>query len=465
MMRCFALRICMLSLGALSCVRLCVAMEISADWASGELWKLERGPKWGDVEMSDADAHTSHAAKGSIVTFDDLFLHDIELTWKETSQPKEKKEGTTQSPEKKSDAGEKAPNAPPAEANGGKKAGKLNMLTCDIFNRLNDGDMPKADYDKQLKQCVDVLTRVSGAKAVKLRMSSGSGTTKQEGWQWETEHGAARVIHAVTSLKGEQKKEYGGNKRPEYIRLLLAAKSGDFSTKAGHRDLHDFVKKDTDGTVWIEGIPMVDQGNKKEGYCVPATLARLLSYYGISGADMATLIALCNSTAEGGTSFQEIEDAVRTIAKQYHLKLKQLSCPYTEHLGFLKDYNAAAKKAEKAELSPEDPGNMNWLPSVNPKVWLAVRAKKKSEVNKWFNSIREHVDSGVPVLWIVFASNLYGDDKKSSEPGGGHIRLIIGYNQEKKQVIYSDSWGEWAARRVMTSHEAYAVTSSTYIVK
>ena len=44
-------------------------------------------------------------------------------------------------------------------------------------------------------------------------------------------------------------------------------------------DLPKNVTRDDDGNVFIDDIPMVDQGQK--GYCVVASVQRLFEYYGI----------------------------------------------------------------------------------------------------------------------------------------------------------------------------------------
>lgn len=432
------------------------ALDISTGWKSGEIWKSERSEKWEDAETEDVDAHTSHIRKGSVVVFDDIVVTDTELTWKEDTETGEKTESETKKGAKK---GKKHPSP---ESDKEEKAGKLSMITCDIMNRKNDLVIEEKEYEEGLKQCKAVLSKVSGVKPGKVRLASGKGATKQECLQWETEHGVARLIYAVTTLKGEQKKKYG-SKRPEYIRLILAEKGSAFGSNAVLRDMHPFVVNDDDGTVRIKGIPMVE-GEK--GYCVPATLARVLTYYGISGADMPTLTALCDATSDGGISLSDMQEDLGIAENEYHLKLKQLSLPYAEHAAFLKDYLTAYKRTKKTEAAyPENPDDTAWLRSVDPKIWLKVRAKKAVDVNKWFNSIRSNVSIGIPVIWIVFASDLYGGDKKDADAGKEQMRIIIGYNLEKKQIVYSDCTGKHAEKRVMSIAEAYAMSSATYVIK
>ncbi len=437
------------------------ALDISVGWKSGEIWKLERSEKWEDMEMTDVDAHTSHLQKGSAIAFDDIIVTNMELTWKEGTDASGGKTQTTESESKK--GAKKGKKHPSSTSDKEEKAGKLSMITCDIMNRKDELVIEEKKYEESLKQCKAVLSKVSGVKPSRIRLASGKGATKQECLQWETEHGVARLVYAITTLKGEQKKKYG-SKRPEYIRLILAEKGSAFGSNAVLRDMHPFVVNEDDGTVWIKDIPMVEQGEK--GYCVPATLARVLTYYGISGADMPTLTALCDATSDGGISLTDMQEDLGIVENEYHLKLKQLSLPYAEHAAFLKDYLTTYKRTKKTDAPyPENPDDMTWLRTVDPQIWLKVRAKKASDVNKWFNSIRSNVSIGIPVIWIVFASDLYGSDKKAADAGNEQMRIIIGYNLEKKQIVYSDCTGEHAEKRVMSIAEAYAMSSATYVLK
>jgi hypothetical protein len=61
----------------------------------------------------------------------------------------------------------------------------------------------------------------------------------------------------------------------------------------------DHVERLASGDVKLRGIPMVDQGEK--GYCVVASLERVLRYYG-AAVDQHELAQLANSDGNAGTS-------------------------------------------------------------------------------------------------------------------------------------------------------------------
>ena len=58
--------------------------------------------------------------------------------------------------------------------------------------------------------------------------------------------------------------------------------------RAGTKDSYaGRVRRSDNGDVFISGVPMVNQGQK--GYCVPATVERVMRYFGVAGVDMHKL--------------------------------------------------------------------------------------------------------------------------------------------------------------------------------
>lgn len=157
-------------------------------------------------------------------------------------------------------------------------------------------------------------------------------------------------------------------------------------------DLLKNVVKEAGGKVKIINIPMIDQGRK--GYCAPATVARVLKYYGIA-VDMYQLAELMNSDPLAGTSVVSTKKLLKKIA------------------------------------------------SGRP-----VYAK---EIKFSIGRISKYIDRGIPVMWSI------------SHPA--HIRLIVGYNKNKKEIVFSDSWGESGRENVMKLSKAKALTKYMYVLK
>lgn len=469
------------NLGKIACLVLmtggavCLAnWDLTEDWKSGELWKTERKtPLKEDIPHVEVDETTTRIPPNSGVSFGDLSPNEVLLTWK-AADAAEKNEADSEQGETKEKVDE-------SEKKEGQKDDKkdtkalpkrwvLQRMSLDLYNRGDNGDMDKKEYAETMANYCQQLDELTGAKRSKVRMQGGNSSMKISAWQWGVENGVARLVAAISFPKKEKaaatqededKNESSKKKgRTEYIRLVLAANQTDLETggagdKLAKKDLRSAVVHEEDGTVWIKGIPMVDQGSK--GYCVPATVARVFSFYGMDGVDMHTLAAICNTKTEGGTSLGSMSEGLKKIGHRYHVKIKPLGGSM-EHYKFIKDYNSAAKRKGLSELSGED----KWWDGIDPATWLAVRAKKKSDVSRWVSSWRPSIDAGIPILWSVFASGMYTDD---GDLGGPHMRLLIGYNEKKGTVVYSDSWGAGATRRTMKAAEAFSVTSSTNIIK
>ena len=227
------------------------------------------------------------------------------------------------------------------------------------------------------------------------------------------------------------------------------------------KELKAAVMREEDGTVWIKGIPMVDQGSK--GYCVPATVARVFAFYGMEQADMHTIAAVAHSDPNGGTSVLKMEKAVTDIGRHYHVKVQRMDGPPFNFSKSIKKYNTLAKKKGLPELDPVA-GEDDWMEAVDAETWLAAFDGKKSDVSRWLASIRSYIDSGIPILWSVRPCELFSGRKGRN--GGAHMRLIIGCNEKKGTVIYSDSWGDGpAARREMRADQACSITTAAFYIK
>lgn len=114
------------------------------------------------------------------------------------------------------------------------------------------------------------------------------------------------------------------------------------------RVIKENVQRNEDGDVWIENVPMVDQGQK--GYCAAAASERILRYYGLA-VDQHQIAQLAETAAEGGTTIEGMAVAVGKIGRQFQLDKRDLilidskgSFERSEHMKQLDRYNATAKK-------------------------------------------------------------------------------------------------------------------------
>lgn len=439
------------------------AYDLSEKLNSGELWALQRNrnPEE-DVYMLDADETRSYTSgTTSKIEFSSLTLGEVLFDWKEPQEDKADDKAEENADEKPAEDKADVPNKPDKKKTSEYKANVLYRVTAMVYTRGDNDSITMKEYKEKLKSTTDVISKALGKKGKSGFLSARKSGMKVDTVVWVCEHGVLRLESAILNTSD--------GKRPEFIRIVIATDResldrGGASDKVGKRDLKANVVTDDDGTIWIKDIPMIDQGDK--GYCLPATVARVFAYYGMDGVGLHEIAALCNSSADGGTSVAAMKNTLREMGSRFHVRVKEFPRPSLEYFDAVPLYNREAKKNGKPELP--DPRTLlgedvDWRKNIDQKLWCKVRAKKAADVKKWMAPIRKSITAGVPVLWGVFASGMYtGSDASIGE---AHMRMIIGFNPKTNTVIFSDSWGKGTAKRVMTMDQAYSVTDGTYVIQ
>lgn len=332
--------------------------------------------------------------------------------------------------------------------------GAIQSLRLMIYNKGDDGDIDKESFTAKQKEAAAAIDTLTGVKGRPVTVGAGDSGVKVKAIVWETEKAVFRMEYSAATK---------GGFKAEFIRLDIgpdkdAIAHGGARDAAGKSSLKGNVKKEEDGTVWIDGVPMVDQGQK--GYCVPATLSRLFAYYGMDGIDQHALAALCNSQGNGGTSTADMQDAMERICKKFHIRITTLEDYNSVVTGICDPYNKIAKKKDKPLLTPaNDP-----LAAADPEILKQARAPKPAVVDKWMKDIRKSIDAGIPVLWGVKVG-IYKEEVGLPQSRGGHMRMIIGYNAKTRKIVYTDSWGAGHERKTIDAAEALSMTTGRNILK
>ncbi len=327
---------------------------------------------------------------------------------------------------------------------------KLNLLQGSVYNKGDDGPVEREAFLELHKATVEKLNSLLGVEGKPQRMNKRDTGIKLNALIWQTDN----CVVLLESAASGKRKDFVS----EFIRVTIgpdeeSLERGGAQDATRRNALKEKVKKEENGDVWIEGIPMVDQGQK--GYCVPASVSRVFAHYGMDGVDQHALAALCKSSGEHGTSWREMESALEDISRSFHMRVTPLDKGgYGE---MFSAYNAMAKKMKKPLLSASE------KPKFDPEVLLAARAGKEAVVRKWMKPIMKSIDAGLPVLWSV-QLGIY-PEQGLQQDDGGHMRLIIGYNEKEETIIYSDSWGARHARKEMPADEACAMTVRRYVLK
>ncbi len=284
-----------------------------------------------------------------------------------------------------------------------------------------------------------------------------------EGLKIIMENDAELIAKALTEKLGEPKKQKFGdgesrvnverwdwaghafllsNVEEEYVSLAIQTvefaddrgKSGRVPDAVIRKRIRANVEKRDNGDVVISNIPMVDQGPK--GYCAPATVERCMRTFGIP-ADMYLLAMAGETKAGGGTS---VDRLLSNVGRDIKRKGRSFDI-----------YNGELKLRE----------------------------------------IKKQIDGGVPVMWTLFSTKQFNEtanartaDRKEKkwadyktevetaaeknelvkDTSTAHIVIIIGYNEDSKEIAFSDSWGERYKERWITIQEAEQISQQRFYV-
>ncbi|MDD5599087.1 MAG: cysteine peptidase family C39 domain-containing protein [Victivallaceae bacterium] len=233
--------------------------------------------------------------------------------------------------------------------------------------------------------------------------------------------------------------------------------------KAQAGDFEALVKTNSDGDRYLE-IPMVDQG--KRGYCVVACAERVLKYYQVD-IDQHILAQAAN-TSNWGTRSEDIEKSMKSVGAKCGFYVKDI-VEYSPLIGtrkiinFLKKYNRFAKRAGKKEIDIRRVRGYNQLfRTMDEDILIKTRVSyDESGFKKFKSKAKDTIDSGMPVLWGVMLGMI--KEPELPQRVGGHMRLIIGYNPKKGEIVYSDSWGQKHDLKKISWEKAWAMTQMAYV--
>jgi hypothetical protein len=234
------------------------------------------------------------------------------------------------------------------------------------------------------------------------------------------------------------------------------------------------------GDVFVDNVPMVDQGQK--GYCAVASAERVLRYYGVE-IDEHQVAEAAGTTAEGGTSILAMKNSIESIGKRYRLGTVVCYGDFDKGTGVcieglndeVRGYNKAAKKLKKPAIGEDvyitRQGDVTYynpaafVQAADPEVLkeMKVNGAQKSKFKKFMKDVRDQIKKGIPLFWGVNLG-IY-PEPGIPQAGGGHLRLIIGYNDKKGEILYTDSWGAGHELKRMPCEWAWTITKSLMYMK
>jgi len=302
--------------------------------------------------------------------------------------------------------------------------GKLNGISFSLYNRGDSGAISAEEFERRMKLCGQKTGALLGVRPVSKKADLTQGLLA-EGWTWISQKGMATLEHNPEALQG----------KPEFLRLKIAPRETKGVFAAAFQGRQAAVKVSElpknvvreNGDVFIKGIPMVDQGPK--GYCVVATAQRLLEYYGIP-ADQHQIAQVAGSDADKGTNSLAMSEALGKIDYRFKTRFKIHAM-----------------------------GHEGRLVQVDERKMTVGRDFPKSQFEK---IIRSSIDDGIPLLWGLTLGEYPEEPAIAMQTGGGHMRMIIGYNDATRRIIFTDSWGAGHEMKRMTMDDAYKASQGLF---
>ncbi|OGV31302.1 MAG: hypothetical protein A2020_01630 [Lentisphaerae bacterium GWF2_45_14] len=374
--------------------------------------------------------------------------------------------------------------------------GKVSSVYISLYNRGDAGNIESGSVLQKtiggFKESIGKWTGVEGSKAQKDKIAKANVYSIT----WKKGDVELSMKWSYSGRLSEKSGRTSDDFRAEYIKLDItknASASGNDKTSGSKDDasakssssknggLKENLKNENND-VYIADIPMVDQGQK--GYCVVAVVERVLRYYG-QDIDQHQ-IAQKAGTENSGTSLSEFEKALKSLGKSLGVKYKSLYESEIAKIGeqaergdlrcipdtmkLVSQYNRYAKKAgcSKVDKNKYINGNMydigGMMNAMKPEGLKMLKVEgDKSAYARFTKQIKEYINLGIPILWSV-RLGMVQEEKLNPQVNGGHMRLIIGYNEKDKKFIYSDTWGADHTFKKMTMDDAWLMTTGAYVL-
>ena len=304
--------------------------------------------------------------------------------------------------------------------------GKLVGMTVSVYNRGDAGGISEKEFQRRMQVSGEKIGQLLDIRPFRRSADPTQGALT-EGWIWISGKGMA-VLEHNPEAPGQI----------EFLRMRLARRDAKGAYAAAMRkragaavklsDLPRNVERDKKGNVFIGGIPMVDQGQK--GYCVVATVQRLFEYYGIP-CDQHQLAQIAEADPMRGTDPHVMREEISKIDHRFKTRFDTLAIAWGRYL----------REVRRDTL------------------------KDAMDVKDFKKLVRDHVDDGIPLLWGLVVGRFPEEPDISPQTSGGHMRMIIGYNEEKNRLIFSDSWGAGHEFKSMDFAHAYQATDGIFLLQ
>lgn len=291
--------------------------------------------------------------------------------------------------------------------------------------KKSDNETTFEAFQRHLREDEDTITAAlttALGEGKKQRFGEGQDRRTVTRWDW--------AGHAF--ILSQEKNEYVGLMIVSVEEAENRGRSDKISDDEMRARLVKNIVRKKNGDVYLDNIPMVDQGPK--GYCVPATFERAMRYLGVP-ADMYLLAVAGGTQPGGGTNTSRLFSEVRSIV---YRKGRRPDDVDLEPLR-LKDVRRTVDKGVPIMWQMCSLTGYNQIANA--------RTKKRTTVTDWeayAATTAAAAEKNIPLL---------------QTRANFHVCMIIGYNETTNEVAVSDSWGKRYEIRWVHLDEADAVSS------
>lgn len=340
------------------------------------------------------------------------------------------------------------------------RSGTFDSIKMMIYNQGDEGLISETKFNERVKGTVEAMQTIIGRKPI---YKPNAGASNRNIYFWVEMPYLYRVEFSSSMVKAD--KFAKATFKPEYIRLVVSKGSpkinavnidnvgNDILTQI---EIKEMITKTDDGSVFLEGIPMIDQGQK--GYCACATTARILNYYGRE-VDMHDIAKLAESSGSLGTDPKELEGAIKNISAKLRLNMRKI---VTCYLSNNRDFGRLMDKINRQYKSMDMTFNPRVVKADEIKPAFKAMASNDSRFKDFEKGIKTYIDRGQPLAWALQLGIV--PEPGLPQAGGGHMRLITGYNEEKKIIYFSDSWGKGHEKKEMDIYSAFYISMALWAI-
>ncbi len=349
------------------------------------------------------------------------------------------------------------------------KGEKLSEVFLSFYNRGDVGDKTEAWFKELVDKTKQILNSQSGVQGQDIEGEISSTKLRNLTAIWLSPKVSYRLDTATSQVEDEKSNKLV--ERPEFINLTIFPGGLTQDDVVVHRqavtefvEFEKRVQHPQGGDVVITSVPMVDQGQK--GYCAVATMERILKYYG-SDVNEHELAQQANSSGKGGTDPESLLKAMRAMSGMVDLRINEFNgiqkFDNDHFITMIDSYNSVATRVKGKPIELAKMNNMNDIfNGMQVDVIREWKLKSPQQEDSYFNYVQETINKGWPLAWSVYLGWV---PEKPAVGRGGHIRTIIGYNPDTREILYSDSWGAGHEKKRMSLDDAYIITMGLYVVE